>query len=520
MSPTPAMQSGTGSVQEKGLGNLAAHGRPAVSAAGIFDAIRRIEARACLDGADWMAGDLPLWPLYRMELYRAMFAHQTDAARASTRPGGLAARLRPAFARNRRVSATVPGALWLVSDGISFTRSGAVELEKFCAPLWHACQALGRQATVVDRGSVTPRASLEPMDWQMPQTARAKLMGLVGAALRPDARHGRLVARLRQVADDLRIELPPLSPRRFDAMTRAVLRLAHAHHRRMLREKPAAVMLVCWYDVGGYAYVLAAARAGIAVMDLQHGVTGRYHAGYSGWDHLPPSVLRLLPTHFWTWSAADAAVIDGWGASTGRRALCGGHPLMQAWAAGLVPLGDAMQVRMDRLLADSRGRVRVLVTLQPGLLSADALGPFIDACRMAPDVAWWLRLHPMAFADAPVVEKLMRESQVLHWNIADASDLPLPALLAASDVHATHSSSAVIEAAALGVPSVVWSAYGGELFKDTTQAGLLCVAAQPEPFVRALVARPSVTARASSGGAAESMPQLRRTLATFLESLE
>ena len=190
---------------------------------------------------------------------------------------------------------------------------------------------------------------------------------------------------------------------------------------------------------------------------------------------------------------------------------------MQAWAAGLVPLGAAMQDRMDRLLADSEGRVRVLVTLQPGLLSLEALEPFAEACRCADGISWWLRLHPMARADAPVVEKLMRDWGARQWNIDDASDLPLPALLAASDVHATHSSSAVLEAAALHVRSVVWSGYGGELFQESSDPGLLAVATEPESFVRALAPRAGRETAQDSGG---SMPELRRALATFLESLK
>ena len=495
-------------------------GRSAMGAADVFASIRRIEAKADLDDSDWLVEDMHLWPLYRMELYRAMFAHQLEQGRTGSSPEGLASRLRPSMSSIRGASAPQAGAIWLVSDGISFTRTGAHEMEKFCGPLWHACKSLGRAVLILDRGSLSPRHSLEPVEWETPRTARAKLIGLAGAALRPDARHGRLVKRLHAIGRELQIDLPALSSRRFDAMTRAVLRLARAHVRRMIRDKPLAVMLVCWYDVGGYAYVLAGARAGIPVMDVQHGVTGQFHAAYSGWRDLPATVFRLIPTHFWTWTAADAAVIDAWGSVAGRRAVCGGHPLMQAWAAGLVPLGDAMNERLSQMLTDAQGRVRVLVTLQPGLLTPESLRPFIEACSSATNVAWWLRLHPMARSDAPSVEELMQGLKVEHWNVSDASDLPLPAVLAVSDVHATHSSSAVIEAEVLDVPSVVWSAYGRDLFEATVAPRLLKVTLTGESLVQALGPRPANVARSPMGEAVESMPQLHEALATFLGSLQ
>jgi len=78
-------------------------------------------------------------------------------------------------------------------------------------------------------------------------------------------------------------------------------------------------------------------------------------------------------------------------------------------------------------------------------------------------------------------------------DIDECTDLPLHALLSHTDVHLTHSSSTVIEAAQFGVRSVVTSAYGAELFTPAIDAGMANVALDDNP--RLLVDRLVALAR-------------------------
>jgi hypothetical protein len=453
----------------------------------IADLVVAVERAAQLDHSDWLIDDVHLWPLYRMEIYFLLFL-ELAGSRASSAQRALGTVLRSA-----RASTAMPDGpcVWLVSDGISYARIGRQETERFCGPLWNACQALGLAATVIDRGSPAPRRYQEPTRWWAPWTQRAKVLATVAARVAPDRRHERLVARVRAAAGSLAPALRRLDPRRLDAKARAVVRLARVIGRRLRREQVRCVFVVGYYDVAGYAYLLASARLGIPSVDIQHGVIGPLHMGYAQWNVHPPRGFRLLPSWFWTWTPADAAVIDAWARHTGaaHRALCGGNPFLEAWRSGEIAIDDSLRADADRLVQAATGRTRVLVTLQINLGSAQALSPLLAAMAAMPEVAWWLRLHPMALADQPRIEELLRNCRARHWNIAQATALPLPVLLRHADLHATHSSSTVVEAAAMGVRSIVWSEYGAELFADQITSGIAEFAGDAAQFERAL-ARP------------------------------
>lgn len=481
------------------------------SAKAIADVVVALEGDAQLEHDDWLMGDVHLWPLYRMEIRRLLFLEL-----AGSPTSGAQRRLDTALRFPRAAGAVAEGPrVWLVSDGISYARIGRHETERFCGPLWNACTALGLTAIVIDRASPVPREYKEPSRWWAPWTQRAKVLASLAARVRPDRRHERLVARVRAAAGTVGPALRQLDARRLDAMARAIVRLAHVIEHRMRCEQVRCVFVVGYYDVAGYAYLLAAARIGIPSVDIQHGVTGPLHMGYAQWNVHPTGGFRLLPSWFWTWTPADAAVIDAWARHSGmaHRALCGGNPFLEAWRSGEIAIDETMRGDADRLLQASTGRTRVLVTLQINLASPAALAPLLAAIEALPDVAWWLRLHPMALADQPLIEEMLRDCRARHWNIAQATALPLPVLLRHADVHATHSSSAVVEAAAFDVPSIVWSGYGAEFFEDMIASGTAELARDAAQFARAL-------ARLSARRSARAMPAPDRRIAALKTLLQ
>lgn len=466
-----------------------------LSALAIARAIFDIESALDLDDDVWVQGDVHWWPLYRLEIYRLLFAAQASIGAATTVlrwDRRLRNQLGPALkARSFDSNSTPSGSVWLVSDGLSWSRLGDVEVERFCTPIQQWCNGLGVVSTIIDRASTSVRLGQSADRWWTPSMQRRKIAAVLLARLRPNPQHAELVRLVVLAASRMGITLPTLSARRFDALARAVLLMARKIGDHMKAKQVRAVFLICFYDVAGYAVTLAAARAGVRSVDVQHGVTGPHHLAYTAWPvlHKFQPGWRLLPSHFWSWSAADAELINGWGclSQPARLAICGGHPFLQAWSEGSMKLPEQMQKLLNDLLLSAKGRRRVLVTLQPGLTHADALEPLTQAWRLHPEMSWWLRLHPMALAEGPAIRALAQAHGLQSFDIDTATALPLPALLAQAHVHATHSSSTVIEAEAIGLSSVVWSKYGAELMEEQMITGAAVLALNGSSLVEALI---------------------------------
>lgn len=460
---------------------------PTLDARQIAEQLLAIERALDLEVTDWRIGDAHLWPMYRLELYYRLFVAQTGAASGLRGFPPLGPTARPTKSAPTSAAQTCP--VWLVSDGISFSPLGDQQVERFCSPLHDGLAQLGVPSVLIDRGSPQPRTSPTPTRWWAPITLRAKLWGKLCSILMPDRRHDRLVRQIERAAQQLGLTLPSLNARLFDAKARAVISLAGTLTRHMQREQVRAVFVVGYYDVSGYAFVLAANRVGALSIDIQHGVTGALHLAYANWNVAPSGGLALLPRLFWCWSDEDAQAINQW--SDAHRPIryqtvIGGHPFLEAWRTGLLHLPPEDQMALDKLNASAQGKPVVLITLQPHLISQDALAPLLQAWALQPCAAWWIRLHPMAQADRPQIEALLENYGVTHWNIAEATSLPLPVLLRKAALHGTHSSSAVIEAELLGVPSVVWSDYGGQLFDGHIQRGTAVQVFDGQALIRML----------------------------------
>lgn len=439
-----------------------------LSASAITDALLALEQRVGLDNPAWTEGDVHWWPLYRTEIYRLLFVADAGAVPSASN----ASHVGPALhCSTHGPEPRASRAVWLVSDGLSYAKvNGEREIERFCGPLWQRCTAASVPAVVIDRASPMRRTTQEPSRWWAPWTQRAKIIGSLSARLALLPRHAGLVEKVHQAAASLGLSTLRISARRMQAMASATLRLARLIEHRLRLERVRAVFIVSFYDVAGYAYCLAAARAGVISIDVQHGMTGRYHMAYSRWP-AAQAPWRLLPRWFWTWTNADAAMIEAWAGPDSHRAVCGGHPYLDAWRDGSLSLDAAMTRSLQALRERTGERTPVLVTLQPNLVHEQALAPLLWAMARCKNAFWWLRLHPMGLNDRAALEALLASKGIDGFDIETATVLPLPVVLGHARMHATHSSSAFIEAAALGMPSIVWSAYGAELAEDAVAEG-------------------------------------------------
>ncbi|WIW95942.1 hypothetical protein [Altererythrobacter rubellus] len=221
------------------------------------------------------------------------------------------------------------------------------------------------------------------------------------------------------------------------------------------------------------AFVLACRKNAVPVIEVQHGVQGEMHPAYAAWPSPQDgNAHMLLPDFFWVWSEWEASVIGRWASGTSHHTIIGGNPWNEIWSDGSRWGGVGEALLSARTLKDrSKGKPIVLVTLQYGFAPEQQLLPLAQLMRLASsEMAFWVRLHPSMHMRRAEIRELLASSG--EFELDYATDIPLPALLQYADVHLTHSSSSVIEAAQAGVPSVLTATYGAEIFYPLLESGV------------------------------------------------
>lgn len=142
---------------------------------------------------------------------------------------------------------------------------------------------------------------------------------------------------------------------------------------------------------------------------------------------------------------------------------------MSVWEPGRNWEGvEDATARSDAMRARAGGRPVVLIALQWGLNPEEQLLPMRRLIAAGEGrFAFWVRLHPAMLERREEIRALLGAGVELD----EPTDLPLPALLARSAVHVTHSSSTAVEAAQFGVATLITSAMGTELYARLVDAG-------------------------------------------------
>ncbi len=452
-------------------------------ASDLIAVLGEIEARFPVH--DWQIADVRIWPLVRMRWFFAEWArHYVAPSRVAG--GGIAmkllgalrsqwpnARWRQASQRRRRSGTEVPLDVLFLADGVSHICIGNTWIDRLVDPLLLQTESLGLNGAVWTRGQPQGHAMLFPATPIQPGVDRAKLAGALRAALRP------LPAKLPENASLVNwlqsrgfqtAELVPAQVQRVGACLHAV---AASFKTRLLIKRPRVAFLSDFYGLEGMAFILACRQASIPTVDIQHGVQGPHHPAYAAWPTpWDGKLYELLPDRFWVWSADEADVIQQWCSGTSHATVVGGDQWLQVWRQGVQWPGVAdVRDQAARLRQAAQGRRIVLVTLQVGLSDAQQLDPLVELLsKPDPRLYFWVRLHPAMHKDRQLIRA--RLGVPTAYELDGSTDLPLFALLAHTDVHMTHSSSAVIEAAQFGVRSVITSAFGAEYFQTQLKTGL------------------------------------------------
>lgn len=484
--------------------------RPAAAAALLKD----VESQLRAEGG-WVLGEVDYWPLVRTQLGHEL-RHSGIGVRW-TAPEVRGLRSIKGWVANTQTlfgSDLIPlearADVWIVSNGYTRASGLGQDHDRICDPIAAAARRVDLRPLQFDRSGI-PRRGFAGAHSSAGETLVVKAASAMAGRLGAGRPYSEMALRVNEALHQRGVSSVRLSTRRMAASALGLNWLSRRYEHRLRTSKPRLVLLATYFDVAGMALCLAANRCGIRAVDVQHGVIDRYHQAYG--DHpLPDSGrFKLLPWGFWCWRDADREIVQEW--SRGRhRVLTGGNPLVSGWIEGLVPESAAAD-RQAESFRPPGGQV-VLVTLGPGLAREDSLGALIDFAIDAPDIEWWFRLHPRGMDDGPLLENLLRGRGLRSFRIRGPSRIPLISLLRACDAHATHSSSSMLEASAMGLRSLVFSEYGAEHFSHLVESGDALVATDVDD-IRELL--PQLLTEARGVRSVEDQPPMGRVLLQLLE---
>jgi hypothetical protein len=235
----------------------------------------------------------------------------------------------------------------------------------------------------------------------------------------------------------------------------------------LVRIKPQAILVS---DTGEYGLRIAAGRAGVPFIELQHGVFDASHP-----DAVPA----------WVTGPAEALVLPNILASRGRYWIeCLAETRQGRDHA--VPVGNEFidEARQRRKARAAARTVHFVLTTQG--LDSLRLARWIEAMKVAAPAAvdWRLsiKLHPVYDRETREFSKLQEDCRI---RVIAGSALPnVFDLLAEADLHLSIASACHFDAAALGIRSVVVPLAGHESLLDAVDGKQIFLAQSPEDIWR------------------------------------
>jgi hypothetical protein len=246
------------------------------------------------------------------------------------------------------------------------------------------------------------------------------------------------------------------------------------------KTKPSLVIVEGFYSYIAMGMVLAAKKNGIKCIDVQHGVQSENDFLYSNWENIPSQGYELLPDIFWCWSNVEKENIDKWTSKSDNLyfSFTGGNPVLEL-------NGDDSAIKSfteNFFLQQTSDSKNILYTHQASFEISELL--FIAIQNSPENWKWWIRFHPQyPEAQSKILTKLAKYN-FKNVITEQVTEYPLPLLLKNMDLHVTEFSSAVLEAKMLGVPSILLSETGADLFKKEITSGIAKYSSNSENFFK------------------------------------
>lgn len=248
--------------------------------------------------------------------------------------------------------------------------------------------------------------------------------------------------------------------------------------RIMKNAKVKFVFMICYYGPQGMAFCKASRELGIPSVDIQHGVQGEFHYGYSNYKNLTDKSLKLFPTDFWVWSEKEKEIIHCW---TGEKPI-------KATVMGNLYLNETIKAPVPDILQEFK-RDKKKKFNKVAFYSLDdspvEINDFVRNALKYQDIFWMFKFHPRT--SKKDVDKITKQLSVYaNCDVDVSNSFPLSDLLKIIDWHVTDMSSVIIEASIFKVPSIIMSNIGKEYYQDYIKKERAFVVESTEDLIDAI----------------------------------
>ena len=278
------------------------------------------------------------------------------------------------------------------------------------------------------------------------------------------------------LSEQLRAELGVILPARWMQRTIGATREQARIYERLLRRTGAKAVLVV--DTAEFSMLIAARRAGVPLIEVQHGVFTVEHP--DAVPALPGLDQRslLLPDRY-------AAFGEYW-----KRVLAG----LAMPADHIVPVGYQLIDRMRAVRAQRQPttNLRLLAATQ-GLATPELvawLDAFAAAAPAGKDWTLHIKLHP---AYEPSTEPYAALAKYPQIEVVRGDQQPSTVdLLAKADLHLSISSTSHFDAISIGVPTVILPLPGHEIISFVADEKTAFIARDPADIWRIIESQPVI----------------------------
>lgn len=227
---------------------------------------------------------------------------------------------------------------------------------------------------------------------------------------------------------------------------------------------PKALLLASFYDPVMFGFIRSAHKAKVPVIELQHGVQGEGHFGYTGWKDIPSSCYTYLPSNFVHFSRVEA------------ESLQARMPVGKTthWVMG----NSWMRYSKHELGYGSKTKSnKALVTL--GISEKLFDDVMLHIMKVNEDMKWLVRMHPRSLDRMEEVKNILKENGIRSFEVEESTRMPLYEVLSQAKFHMTRQSTVALEALDFGIKTILTSVEGQRYYSEQIDKDWMRYCSQP-----------------------------------------